>query len=152
MGRSYGLDRRAYHLDAETVLVGYVGANGYSRAAETRTGAARILTTHLNAQDLFKLVVVGQDAAAAGEYTIRVGHVPIGGDLGDVSNYADVATVALNGKGTTEVGLSGRQIEEAIRAANMGGPDEVRAVAVSAEGGEGGAAPAGTSTIYIQPA
>lgn len=149
MGRSYGLDRRAYHLDAESVLVGYVGANGYSRAAETRTGAARLLTTQLNQQNLFKLVVVGQDAAAAGKYTIEVAHVPVGGSLGNASTYAAIATVTLNGKGTTEIGLSGQQIEDAVRAAG-GVTGEVRGIAVKATAGTGGDAPAGTATIYFQ--
>lgn len=152
MGRSYGLDRRAYHLDAESVLVGAVGANGYSRAAETRTGAARLLTTSLNHQNLFKLVVVGQDAAAAGQYTIEVAHVPAGGELADASTYASIATVTLNGKGTTEVGLSGRQIEAAIKAADAGVDGEVRGVAIKATAGTGEAEPAGTCTIYVQPA
>lgn len=152
MGRSYGLDRRAYHLDAESILVGYVGANGYSRAAETRDGDARLLTTHLNQQNLFKLVVVGQDAAAAGEYTIQVAHVPAGGELADASTYASIATVALNGKGTTEIGVSGRQIEAAIKAADGSVDGEVRGVAIKAVPGTGGDAPAGTATIYFQPA
>jgi hypothetical protein len=152
MGRSFGLDRRAYHLDAESVLVGYVGANGYSRAEETRTGAARLLTTQLNQQNLFKLVVVGQDAAAAGQYTIQVAHVPAGGTLADASAYASIATVTLAGKGTTEIGLSGRQLEDAIKAADAGVTGEVRGVAIQAVAGTGEAEPAGTATIYIQPA
>lgn len=151
MARSFGLDRRAYHLDAESILVGYVGANGYSRATETRTGEARVLTTQLNHQNLFKLVVVGQDAAAAGNYTIQVAHVPIGGALADASTYASIATVTLNGKGTTEIGISGRQIEAAIKAADAGVTGEVRGVAVKAVPGVDLDAPAGTATIYFQP-
>jgi hypothetical protein len=152
MGRSFGLDRRAYHLDAESVLVGFVGANGYSRAAETRTGEARLLTTQLNQQNLFKLVAVGQDGAAAGEYTIQVAHVPQGGSLADASTYASVATVTLNGKGTSEIGVSGHQLEAAIKAADAGVTGEVRGVAIKAVAGTGAAEPAGTCTIYVQPA
>lgn len=152
MGRSFGLDRRAYHLDAETVLVGYVGANGHSRAAETRDGSARLLTTQLNRQNLFKLVVVGQDAAAAGVYTIQVAHVPAGGALANASTYATIATVTLNGKGTTEIGLSGLQLEDAIKAADNTVTGEVRGVAIKAVAGTDADEPAGTCTIYVQPA
>lgn len=151
MGRSFGLDRRSYLLDADLVLVGHVGANGHDRAAETRTGEARKLTTALNQQDLFKLVVVGQDADAAGQYTIQVAHVPVGGAIGDAGTYASIATVTLNGKGISEIGLSGRQIQDAIKAADNSVTGEVRGVAVKAVAGTDANEPAGTITIFFQP-
>ena len=75
--RATGLrDRRSYTFDAATVLVGAVKAGARGRAAETRTGAARLLNTRLEAQDVFKVVANGQTSASAGGYIVQAAHVP----------------------------------------------------------------------------
>jgi hypothetical protein len=77
MARSTGLaPRRAYELDALTVLVGAVKAGTKGRAAATRTGAAQVLTTDLAKYDVIKFVGFGQTSTAAGGYIIEVADVP----------------------------------------------------------------------------
>ncbi len=59
MARSTGLlPRRGVTIDANTVLVGSVLAGTLGRPAETRTGAARILSTRLDAQAFLMLQLV----------------------------------------------------------------------------------------------
>lgn len=161
MARSVGLDVRSYHLDAETVLVGKVLPNGYKRPEEEiRDGSPMLLTTWLNAQDVFKFVGCGHDAAASATITIQAAHVPevvdcdsqVPGTLTDASTYATIATITIAGVGTGEVAVGGLQIKEAILAANPGlidpeNPTEVRAVAVQATGGPAD----GTVTVYATP-
>ena len=158
MARSVGLDTRSYHLDAETVLVGKVLPNGYKRPEEEiRDGSAMLLTTWLNAQDVFKFVGCGHDAGVSATATISVAHVPevvdgVPGTLADAGTYADICTVTLAGVGSGEVAVGGLQIQQAILAANpdLADPDnpvQVRGVAVKATG-----APSdGTATIYATP-
>jgi len=106
--RSTGLlPRRGYTLDAATVLVGPVAAGTRGRAAATRTGAAQILNTRLEAQDTFKLVARG-NASAAGQYTVQVAHVPEGGTV-NTSHYATIAVITC-APGTQEIALSGAQV------------------------------------------
>ena len=76
------LARRAYSFDALTTLVGAVKAGTRGRAAETRTGTAQLLTTRLECQDVFKIVINGQTATSAGGYLIEAAHVPEGGAIG----------------------------------------------------------------------
>lgn len=146
MSRSTGLaPRRGYSLDANTILVGPVAAGARGRVATTRTGAEQILTTRLESQDLFKIVVNG-NASAAGKYTIQVAHVPEGSST--VSAYATVAVVTC-APGNQEIPLSGVNIRELVRVAGSVTGD-VRAVAVRAVAGTAGDAPAGVSTISLQ--
>lgn len=156
MARSFGLDVRSYHLDAETVLVGRVLPNGMSRPEEEiRDGSPMLLTTWLNAQDVFKFVGCGHTDAAAGTVTIQVAHVPElvdcdsnnPGTLADASTYASVATLTVAGLGCGEVAIGGLQIKEAILAANPGLEGEIRGVAVQATGG----AADGSMTVYATP-
>lgn len=147
MSTATGLDsRRAYALDAESILWGYVAA-GEGRAAETRDGSARVLTTNLARQDVFKAVLYGQSASAAGEYVIEVAHVERGGSIGMGTDWAPVATLTADGEQVFEVGLTGKQVEALVKAAaNPAIVGDVRAVAVRvlADGD------AGTVTIALQ--
>lgn len=154
--RSTGLlPRRGYSLDAGTVIVGAVAAGTRGRAAETRTGAARLLNTRLEAQDVFKLVVHGQTSNSAGGYIIQAAHVPEGSTTPDT--YATIATVTC-APGIQEIALSGAQVRELCRVApNPDITGDVRVVAIKAvagtgtgEGGNGVAIPAGTNTISVQ--
>jgi len=156
MSRSTGLaPRRGYTLDANTVLVGAVRAGTRGRAAEARTGAERILTTRLEAQDVFKIVVHGQTANSAGGYIIQAAHVAEGSST--VSTYATIATVTC-APGITEIPISGAVVRELCRTApNPDIEGDVRVVAIKAvagdgtgEGKNGVAVPAGTNTISIQ--
>ncbi len=149
MARSTGLaPRRGYTLDAATVLVGAVAAGARGRAATTRTGAEQILNTRLEAQDVFKIVVHGQSATSAGQYTIQVAHVPEGSTT--PSTYGTVAVVTL-APGIQEIPLSGATVRELARTAPT--PDitgDVRVVAIKAVAGTDANAPAGTNTISLQ--
>jgi len=145
MARSTGLlPRRGATLDAMTTLVGPVLAGANGRPAETRTGTARILTTNLAAQNLFKLVIQG-NASAAGKYTIQVAHVPVGSTT--PSTYATVAVVDLK-PGYQEIPLSGFNLREQARVAGSV-TGEVRVMAIRATAGTAGDAPAGVSTIFL---
>lgn len=149
--RSTGLaPRRGYLLDANTVLVGAVAAGTRGRAAETRTGTARLLNTRLEAQDTFKIVVHG-NASAAGQYTIQAAHVAEGAAIGAASTYATLAVITC-APGIQEIALSGAQVRELVRVA--ADPDltgDIRVVAVRATAGTDANAPAGVNTISIQP-
>lgn len=139
MARSVGLaPRRGYMLDRETILLGAV-AQGYREApAETRTGAARLLSTRLDAQDVVKLVMHGQTGTSNGGYILQVASVPEGGTLANASTYATVATIAHPAAGiqTIEVPLSGRAIQDAVRTAGSLTGD-VRCAAVRLRPGSG---------------
>lgn len=153
MPRATGLTpRRSHVIDAETILVGDVLA-GFNRAAETRTGAARMLTTSLNSYDHFKAVIYGQDAAAAGGYLIEVAHVPVDGAIGDATGWATIGILSADGEGYDELVFSGVNIFNALKAEPSAGQD-VRGFAVRATAGTGanGAdVPAGTITLVLQP-
>ena len=147
--RSTGLlNRRAYGFDAATVLVGAVNAGTRGRAAETRTGAARLLTTRLDAQDVFKLVVNG-NASAAGQYTIQAAHVAEGAALASASTYATLAVITC-APGLQEIPISGVNARELVRAAGSV-TGEVCVRAVRAVAGADANAPAGVNTIRIVP-
>lgn len=139
MARATGLaPRRGYMLDRETVLLGAVDKGYDSAPAETRTGAARLLNTRLDAQDVVKLVMHGQNATANGGYLLQVAHVPEGGVLGDASGWATVGTIAHPAAGikTVELPLSGRAIQDLVRAAGSISGD-VRCVAARLRPGSG---------------
>jgi hypothetical protein len=147
--RSTGLlSRRAYGFDAATVLVGAVKAGTRGRAAETRTGAAQLLTTRLDAQDVFKIVVNG-NASAAGQYTIQAAHVAEGAALASASTYATLAVVTC-APGMQEIPISGVNARELVRAAGSV-TGEVCVRAVRAVAGADANAPAGVNTIRIVP-
>lgn len=154
--RSTGLaPRRGYIIDALTVLVGYVAAGARGRVAETRTGAARLLNTRLEAQDVFKIVCHGASNAAGG-YIIQAAHVAEGKALADASTYATIATVTCS-PGINEIALSGTQIRELVKAAGSVTGD-VRVVAIKAIAGtktgqaegNGVLVPVGANTISLQ--
>lgn len=151
--RSTGLaPRRGYTIDAQTVLVGAVAAGARGRAAETRTGTARLLTTRLEAQDVFKIAVHGQSATSAGQYTIQAAHVAEGAAIGTASTYATIAVVTC-APGIQEIALTGPQVRELVRVA--ADPDltgDIRVVAIRAVAGTDANAPAGTNTISLQVA
>lgn len=138
------LDRRAYMVDAATVVVGAVAAGTRGRAAETRTGAARLLTTRLEAQDVFKVIVRGS-TGSAGTYTLQAAHVAEGAALASASTYATIAAITL-APGIQEIALTGAQVRALVAAAgSLTG--EVRVVAVRAVAGTDANAPAGTNMI-----
>lgn len=149
MARSVGFDTRASQLDAETVLVGKVLANGYQRPEdEIRDGSAMLLTTALNAQNVFKFIGTGHTAAVDSTVTISAASVPEGGTLADASAYAQIATLTLSGVGSGEVLVGGLQIKQALEAAApalIG--TEIRGVAVKAVGGPTD----GSATVYASP-
>ena len=159
MARSTGLaPRRGYTLDAQTVLVGAVAAGARGRAAETRTGAARLLNTRLDAQDVFKVIVNGQGSTSAGGYIIEAAHVAEGAALSTASDWTPIAT-AVCAPGVTEIPLSGATVRELVRtqpATDLTG--DVRVVAIRATAGtkagqtegNGVLVPVGTNTISLQ--
>jgi hypothetical protein len=157
MARSTGLaPRRGYTLDAATVLVGAVRAGSRGRAAATRTGAEQLLTTRLESQDVFKIVVNGQTSNAAGGYIIEAAHVPEGSTT--PATYAPIATV-ICAPGVTEIPISGAVVAKLCREAPT--PDvvgDVRVIAIKATAGtktgqaegNGVLVPVGTNTISLQ--
>jgi len=140
-------------IDRETVLVGAVRAATRGRDAETRTGAARLLETRLDAQNVFKVVCKGQTSNAAGGYLIQVASVAEGAAIGTASAYATVAVIEAAGIGDVEVAVSGAAVRALVQTAGSLTGD-VRCVAVRATAGtgsNGAAVPAGTMTVFIQP-
>jgi|GEM_PF-1916874 len=118
MARSTGLTpRRGYQLDAETILLGAVKAGPRGRAAETRTGAARLLTTNLAAQDQWKLIAAGGSSNSAGGYVLQAAHVAEGAALSSASAYTNIGVVTATAGQINEVAISGKQIREAVRVA-----------------------------------
>ena len=152
MARSTGLATRLpYELDREAVLVGAVKGGTKGAAAETRTGAARILTTDLSKYNVVKLVGFGQSADAAGGYIIEVAHVDEGTTT--IGTYAPIGTVTVSGVSTTEVAISGKQIADLVGAENSGSSRcvAIRATEGTGAGENGVVVPAGTMTITVMP-
>lgn len=142
------LDRRAYGFDALTVLVGAINRGTRGRAAENRTGAAQLLSTRLDKQDVFKIVVNG-NASAAGQYSIQAAHVAEGAALASASTYATLAVITCK-PGMQEIPISGVNARELVRAAGSV-TGEVCVRAVRAVAGADANAPAGVNTIRIVP-
>lgn len=137
MARATGLaPRRGYQLDAMTVLVGAVLAGARGRAAETRTGAARLLTTNLAAYDDLKLIATGGSSNSAGGYVLQAAHVAEGAALSSASAYANIAVVTASAGAINEVVVGGKQIREAVRVAGSVSGD-VRVAAVRVRPGTG---------------
>ena len=132
MARSTGLAlRRGYQLDAETILLGLVKGGARGRAAETRTGAARLLTTNLAAQEYWKLVGYGQSASSAGGYVVQAANVAEGAALSSASAYANIGVITVVTGAINEVAVSGKQIRELVRVAgSLTGDIRVAAVRV----------------------
>jgi len=162
MPKATGLaPRKAVYIDRDSVLVGAVRA-GEGVAAETRTGAARLMPFKLNTADFFKVVAVGALSNAAGGYYIEVAHVAAGGAIGDANptGYTRIGAISFDGTNQTEVGFSGPQVEALVKAAASPAiTGDVRVVALrlvagtgTAQGGNGLAAPANNTgaTIHIQ--
>jgi len=136
MARSTGLaPRRGYQVDAETILLGAVKAGARGRAAETRTGAARLLTTNLAAQDEWKLVAAGGSGASGG-YVLQAANVAEGAALSSASTYANIGVVTATAGQINEVAVSGKQIREAVKVAGSLTGD-VRVAAVRLRPGTG---------------
>ena len=137
MARATGLaPRRAYQLDALTVLVGNVLAGARGRQAETRTGAARLLNTNLAAQNDWKLIATGGSSNSAGGYILQAAHVAEGAALSSASTYTNIGVVTATAGAVNEIAISGKQIREAVRAAGSVTGD-VRVAAVRVRPGTG---------------
>jgi hypothetical protein len=137
MARATGLaPRRGYQLDAMTVLVGAVLAGARGRAAETRNGAARLLTTNLAAYDDLKFIATGGSINSAGGYVLQAAHVAEGAALSSASAYANIAVVTASAGAINEVVVGGKQIRDAVRAAGSVSGD-VRVAAVRVRPGTG---------------
>jgi hypothetical protein len=146
--------RRAYQLDAETILFGLVKAGPRGRAAETRTGAARLLNTNLAAQNVVRIAGFGQSSTSAGGYLVQAAHVAEGAAIGTASTYATIGVISFTAGQINEVTLSGKQIRDAVKAAgSLTGDIRVVAIRLTAGTGSNGAAvPAGTNTVALCPA
>jgi hypothetical protein len=115
--RATGLSpRRMQVIDAESVLVGAVRA-GFNRAAETRSGAARKLSTNLNNYNHFKATIYGLTSAATGGYVLEVAHIPEGKALADALGWTALGALSISGEGTDEAVFSGMAIFKALKAA-----------------------------------
>jgi len=137
MARSTGLaPRRGYQLDAETILLGAVKAGARGRAAETRTGAARLLQTNLAAYDDLKFIAAGGSSNSAGGYILQAAHVAEGAALSSASAYANIAVVTASAGVINEVGVTGKEVREAVRVAGSVSGD-VRVAAVRVRPGTG---------------
>jgi hypothetical protein len=123
-------------VDAETILLGAVKAGPRGRAAETRTGAARLLTTNLAAQDEWKLIAAGGSSNSAGGYVLQAAHVAEGAALSSASAYANIGVVTATAGQINEVAVSGKQIREAVRVAGSITGD-VRVAAIRLRPGTG---------------
>jgi hypothetical protein len=118
MSRPYGLSpRRATIIDADTVLVGYVGPATRGVAAATRTGAAQLITTNLASVNEAKAVLYGQTSNASGGYLIQAAHIPIGGAITDASGWTTLGIMSASGVGRSEMILSGKEIFDDVKAA-----------------------------------
>ena len=137
MARATGLaPRRGYLLDAMTVLVGSVLAGARGRPAENRTGAARLLTTNLAAQNTWKLIASGGSSNSAGGYILQAAHVAEGAALSTASAYANIGVVTATAGAINEVVVGGKQIRDAVKAAGSVTGD-VRVAAVRVRPGTG---------------
>ena len=151
--------------DRDSILLGSVRA-GERTAAETRTGAARLLDYKLNTSSFFRIMARGGQSSSAGGYLIQVAHIPSGGTLADANpaTYATIGTIAFDGTNPTEVGFTGLQIEALVKAAAVTAGTAItvdpRVVAIrlvagtgTGSGQNGVVVPAGTgNTIHIQKA
>jgi len=137
MARATGLaPRRAYQLDAATVLLGNVLAGARGRQAETRTGAARLLNTNLAAQNDWKLIAAGGSSNSAGGYILQAAHVAEGAALSSASAYANIAVITASPGAINETGVTGKEIREAVKVAGSVTGD-VRVAAVRVRPGTG---------------
>jgi hypothetical protein len=119
MSRPYGLSpRRAAIIDADTILVGYVGPATRGVAAATRTGAAQLLTTNLASVSEVKAVLYGQTSNAAGGYLVQAAHIPVGGAITDASGWTTLGILTASGIGRSEMILSGKEIFDDVKAAS----------------------------------
>ena len=159
MPQATGLQaRRGYNIDRDAVLLGNV-RRGDNVAAETRTGAARILDNKLNTCDLVKVVAQGALSNAAGGYFVDVAHVAIGGSLpaSDSTNWIRVGSIVLDGLNAVELPLSGVELNRRVKGETSPAiSGEVRVVAIrlvagtgTGAGQNGLAVPANTTGSYV---
>ena len=163
MPKATGLaSRKPYFLDRESVLLGFVRA-GEGVAAESRTGAARIMPFKLNTCDSFKIVATGALSNAAGGYFVEVAHVADGADISSANPtaYVRLGSISFDGTNSVELGKTGREVEALVKAAASPAiTGDVRVVAlrlvigagVTGTGSNGLAAPANATgaIIHIQ--
>jgi hypothetical protein len=117
MARSTNLaSRRGYQIDAESIIVGAVGAGTRGRAAATRTGSAMLLTTALNKTDVVRAILAGQVSGSSGGYLLQFAHVPLNGVVADASGWSTFATISASGIGETEAVVSGKQVHDTVYA------------------------------------
>jgi hypothetical protein len=120
MARSAGLTpRRGYMLDRSTVLLGGVLAGTRGAAAATRTGAAQLLNTRLDAQNVYKAVLYGQTSNVAGGYLIQAAHVDEGA-AAPTTDYVTIGVIEGSGIGIVETALSGANVNKLVKAASNG--------------------------------
>jgi hypothetical protein len=108
--------RRATMIELEHILLGPVRA-GDGTAAETRTGAARILSRKLNSTDVFKVCMLGATSAASGGYLIEVAHMERG-EVAVSSSWDLIGTIEAAGANEVEAAFSGKDIGLQAMAAN----------------------------------
>lgn len=154
--------RTGVQPDRDSVLLGAV-REGEREAAETRTGAARLLEYSLNTAGFFRICARGGQSSSAGGYLIQAAHVPVGGALSDANptGYVTIGTITFDGINPTEVGFTGQQVDRLVKAAAspaIVGDARVRALRLVAGTGTGSGqngvvVPAGTGNrISIQNA
>lgn len=158
MPQATGLQaRRGSNIDREGVLIGAV-RRGDNVAAETRTGAARILDNKLNNSDVFKIVAQGALSNAAGGYFVDVAHVAIDGSLpaDNSANWIRIGSIVFDGLNAVELALAGVELTRRVK--NETSPaisGEVRVCGIrlvagtgTGQGGNGLAAPANATGAY----
>lgn len=159
MPQATGLQaRRGYNIDRENVLIGAV-RRGDNVAAETRTGAARILDNKLNNSDVFKLVAQGALSNAAGGYFVDVAHVAIDGSLpaAESANWIRIGSIVFDGLNAVELALAGVELGRRVKAETspaISGETRVTGIRLVAgtgtgQGGNGLAAPANATGAYV---
>lgn len=134
MSRASGLPaRRTNELELDGILLGTVRA-GLDTPAETRTGAARVLSKKLNSTIGFKVVAIGATDAAAGGYVIEVDHVPLGSATPN-GTWVPIGTVIASGTNEVPVFCSGRDV--GVKVAAAAGTNDPRVNAIRLVAGSG---------------
>lgn len=116
MSRAFGLPaRRANAIELEGILYGDV-RGGENTPAETRNGAARILSRKLNSNVAFKVLMMGATSAAAGGYVVEVDHVARGASSAN-GTWVPLGTITASGTDEVEAVFSGKDAGVKVAAA-----------------------------------
>jgi hypothetical protein len=155
--------QKALRIDRDSILLGPVNAgldeSGTLQPAETRTGAARLLSGRINPYDAWKVVAVGGQSSSAGGYLVQAAHVAQRDVLANASTWATIGVITFNGTGQTEFGFTGVQAEDRVKeVASPAITGKVRVAAFrlvagtgTGSGQNGVAVPAGTGNqIHLQ--